>query len=320
MALRQNREIGIFSLNPADVMEEITWRKLSYLLLDDFKSGPCALEQDYNRRLKEYPLYVHIAKSWYEPPRLHVPDSAVRVYNLMVQLLLNPSSQPKYHAADQIKAYQDDAAAACRSLREVRHYYQITNDPMEYFAAYAPPWMLERVMIHYAGLLDCHIMSTFYNSPLTAATWHRNIPNMKVLLRLGADINLNNGDDFCLLNPLAISIIIGDEDVCHFLLDYGAGCDHVTSTEQRVNGFLYTAAEFGRIGMIKALLDFGVDPNQSLHSTGRTPLHGAILNGSLSAVKLFVEYGCSVNDGGRLSKTPLQWASEVQFESILRYI
>jgi len=83
---------------------------------------------------------------------------------------------------------------------------------------------------------------------------------------------------------------------------------------------LIASAYFGNPGMIRYLIDLGVDvnayidPSSGFHSHA-TALHQAVYSGSLDSVKLLVEAGANLNLEDRIyDGTPLRWAQYLQKE------
>jgi peptide-methionine (S)-S-oxide reductase len=84
---------------------------------------------------------------------------------------------------------------------------------------------------------------------------------------------------------------------------------------------LTAAAFFGKVDMIKLLLDMGADPNgypekgSGFHNHA-TPLHQAVYSGNLEAVKLLVEAGAKLYTPDKIyDGTPLGWAIHMQTDA-----
>jgi len=84
---------------------------------------------------------------------------------------------------------------------------------------------------------------------------------------------------------------------------------------------LTAAAFFGKVDMIKLLLDMGADPNgypekNSGFHHHATPLHQAVYSGNLEAVKLLVEAGAKLDMPDKIyDGTPLGWAIHMQTDA-----
>jgi ankyrin repeat protein len=72
---------------------------------------------------------------------------------------------------------------------------------------------------------------------------------------------------------------------------------------------LHTSAAYGRVGIVKLLLEKGADVN-ICNDGGETPLHYATGCGQVEVMKVLLENGANVGKKGTVCGTPLQWAAE----------
>lgn len=80
------------------------------------------------------------------------------------------------------------------------------------------------------------------------------------------------------------------------------------------------AAYAGDIAKVKAFLDSGVDVNyhsKDKQGTGRTALSEACLRGNLELVRLLIKRGANVNWLDQVGTTPLDWAANNSFVSVV---
>jgi ankyrin repeat protein len=71
---------------------------------------------------------------------------------------------------------------------------------------------------------------------------------------------------------------------------------------------LHTSAAYGRVGIVKLLLEKGADVNIR-NDGGETPLHYATGCGNIEVMKVLLENGANVGEKGTGCRTPLQWAA-----------
>src|SRR5688572_3513060 len=155
--------------------------------------------------------------------------------------------------------------------------------------------------------------------PLHIAVLYEQKEAIKVLVRLGADVNSRNKDQE---TPLWIAVNLKEPDILELLLDLGAGIDarptgmtvldwaafDGKSEMVRVllargadintphcGGYaLGSAAIGGHADFVRVLLQAGADPNQA-EDSGTTPLFCAVAGRKLQVVKLIVEAGAKLN-------------------------
>ena len=136
---------------------------------------------------------------------------------------------------------------------------------------------------------------------------------VKVLLARGADINLPDPDG---VSPLLLAVMNSNLDLAKALIEAGADVDQwdvfgeaplftAIGLDARRGGgrtSIDPANEMDGPGLIRLLLERGVNPNQQLYfhpanvrgetnTRGATPLMRAAVNGDLELVKLLLEHG-----------------------------
>ncbi|ATY58984.1 ankyrin 2,3 unc44 [Cordyceps militaris] len=91
--------------------------------------------------------------------------------------------------------------------------------------------------------------------------------------------------------PLVMAIRCGNAEIVEALLESGA--DH--SAQDRMGcAALHEVIESGQVEIARLLLQHGANPSLPRPLTGETPLHTAILTGSLDMVKLLVDGGADL--------------------------
>ena len=162
---------------------------------------------------------------------------------------------------------------------------------------------------------------------------------VETLLEYGAAIDGIPGAS----NPVLAALRNGHAEAAEFLAEHGARLDlegaagvgrlnlvkslKAAATRQQCEaGFLW-ACEYGRIGVMKFLLDQGIDVNADAN-TGLNGLHWAVVGGNLDAIRLLIDHGASLESVNKYGGTALGqalWstiygAQEVDHVSIVQFL
>lgn len=119
---------------------------------------------------------------------------------------------------------------------------------------------------------DVNGLDAFGETALGSAAWMGDANTVRVLISLGANVNLEQQSQFHGLSPsgtaLAVAASAGRDEICRSLLD--AGADVNKQSEHGMTPFLVALAR-GDIWCAAAMLDFGADAN-ARDALGETPL------------------------------------------------
>jgi ankyrin repeat protein len=157
---------------------------------------------------------------------------------------------------------------------------------------------LRRRLIADASLV--HARNHFGWTLLHMAAFAGNVPNARLLLDQGADVNERAKTKFR-NTPLLVAMLLGQCDVAKLLLDRGADV-----LDRQSLGFtaMHEAALLGRNDIIQLLLDRGAEIN-SRTDDGRSPLSEAIRGKHAEAVELLKSKGATAENGNaKLSESP----------------
>jgi hypothetical protein len=142
------------------------------------------------------------------------------------------------------------------------------------------------------------------NSAMSTALVHGEFEAVQALLRNGAKIDLPTAAALGRIDEAQGLITEADDDSRHRALAY--------------------ASQFGRVEIVRMLLDAGVDPNRFNPVGGHshsTPLHQAALAGHLDVVRFLVERGARTDIEDILyHSTPLGWAEHGGKADIVEYL
>ena len=143
----------------------------------------------------------------------------------------------------------------------------------------------------------------FEYSPIHVVSKKGNIPLLKQLIGLGADLNraLSNG-----ATPAFIAAEMGYEGVIRVLGEFGADLNQAMS-----NGVTpaYIAAQMGREGVIRALGEFGANFNQAM-SNSVTPAYIAAQVGHEGVIRALGEFDANLNQAVNGGATPAYIAAQ----------
>jgi ankyrin repeat protein len=151
------------------------------------------------------------------------------------------------------------------------------------------------------------------NQELFDATEENNLPEIRRLLRAGADMNAKtyNGD-----RPLLRASLMGYVQVVEELLDHGADIeltDNVGSTP------LHRAASEGHFPVVKTLRSRGADI-EARDTAGATPLHEASLHNHLAVVKAFLSDGANILAANNEGEFPVHYAVLKGHSAVSKYL
>lgn len=137
------------------------------------------------------------------------------------------------------------------------------------------------------------------NAPLHIAAWHGHAGISCALLLKGADKNVLDCQG---RSPLHLAAEHGHGGAADALL--AAGADATLRYGENELSVLDSAASYGHVKVLRALIQHGVDVNDT-DSTGYTALHMAADNNQAGAVGVLVEAGADVESQDLHHWTPL---------------
>ncbi|ORX46187.1 ankyrin [Piromyces finnis] len=159
--------------------------------------------------------------------------------------------------------------------------------------------------------------------PLVLAIQTGNVDIVKCLIDSGAEVYTEyDAKD----NPLINAVTYGNSQMVRYLLEHEANVQRI---EHNLSHALITAIQQRKIGIMKCLIDYGVNPNITKYYNSYlegTALIFAIRTTNLGLVKYLVEHGADVNFeaidemNGQSCSTPLINAIRIQDIDMIKYL
>ncbi len=293
-----------------DAEVNITKTCVTYLSFNEFESGICLNDEEFEERLHSNPLYDYAAHNWGHHAReasgafASIPEVVTFLENnaqveassqaLLVEKRWSGHVEYSQKFTKQMKGVHLAAYFGIRptvqlllekgaDVNKATIKYGLT---LLYIAS-------EKGHVEVAQLLlnkgaDVNTTDVEGRTPLYQASENGHVEVVQLLLKRGADVNkarIKYG-----LTPLCQASKNGHVEVVRLLLEKGAD---VNTTD--VDGWtpLYQASENGHVEVVRLLLEKGADVNTT-NVDGWTPLYQASENGHVEVVQLLLEKGADL--------------------------
>jgi ankyrin repeat protein len=267
-----------------DAQTNITTICVSYLSFDEFESGICQNDKEFEQRLQSNKLYDYASHNW----GYHAQEASISCQGV-IEFLQKPAQ----------------VEASNQALMAVRPWYRYSQKvPKQMTGLHLAAYFGAQGIVH--RLLDCGADLKAANSdgetPLHQASRNGRLEVVRMLLDRGADINTAASYG---LTPLYWASKNGHLEIVRLLLDRGADINTAAS-----NGLtpLYWASRNGHLEVVRLLLDRGADV-KAADCHGQTPLHQASINGYVDITQLLLNYGADIKAANSDEETPLYQAS-----------
>lgn len=315
-----------------DAHRDITDTLITYLLFDEFGSGSCDKDEEFDARLRTYPFYEYASRHWGNHARSLWNDHLGNAF-LQNKSKISSSAQalfvskwriwdtnysqrvPKQTTAMHLTAYfgltdiLNDLVAQgmpCDSLDSFR------QTPL-FLAAMSGHESVVSLLLERGAKPDSR---DYYNrSPLYRAAWNGREAISRVLLGHGADpnpVDRHGG------TPLLRAAWSGHDAIVRLLLEKGADANLMNKFGRSALSY---AAWAGHDKVVRILLDHGAEPNTQDIEFRQSPLLGAAWHGYLEIVQLLLENGANpeVKDS-KLEMTPLEAAVDRGYEEVVKIL
>jgi ankyrin repeat domain-containing protein 50 len=263
---------------------------LTYLLFDEFASGPCLDKELLQERIQQFKFLEYASSYWGEHAR---GPLEAKFSTAILQLV------------------KDDkricAAAEVWSTRE-REFFRWCNKfgevPSDFqsMAVAASQGFDTVIRMLLADKPDLERSDGTFKTPAHWAAWRGHESSLTLLLDEGVDIHIKTADGFTLLDAACDQ---GHEPVVKLLLERGFNLENL--------GFggataLQTAAGMGRENIVTLLLDSGAEVDQR-NEYGETPLFRAALKGNERILRALLGGKVDLNSSNACGNTALHCAS-----------
>ena len=152
------------------------------------------------------------------------------------------------------------------------------------------------------------------NTKLTKACKDGNIEDVKIMLKLGADAN---GKDIDQWTPLHMAAIKGHFEIAKLLIQNGADID--AKSEYHKETPLHFAVLYGYSKIAELLLQNGADVDAQ-DNRKNTPLHEAAIEGYPEIVEVLLKHGARKDLKNWQGRTPLKVAEKYQIREFTKVV
>jgi ankyrin repeat protein len=324
----------------------IEWACLDYLLLEEFKSGPCRSAKDLEERLRKYPFARYAAIYWGDHPQKGDPVTRSRMDSLLESPATLMSTTQIYFAELQILIFEEASlskfsplhwAATFGLAREVKYllrtHPQVLNaqDPLGRSPLH---WAVERHHSSVVGILLKHgastsILDRHHANVLHLAAKDSSNTSLEALLDAAPNVDLLQKDRNE-LTPLQIAAIEGSLDAVQLILNAMTSFEAFAATTRAAlqgaasNGRadvvellvqvseldaseLCVAARYGFEDVVRILYEHGADLD-ACDGKGVTALHAAAAAGKLDMILYLLDNGAHIDIKDQAGSTPLLYA------------
>ena len=274
----------------------ITTICVTYLLFDDFESGICQNDKEFEERLRSYPLYKYAAQNWGH----HARAASIKAIQLTLNLL---EDEQKALASTQAMV----ASGPFPGYSQQRVPEQVTGVHLAAFFKLNEAILALLRNGHHPDSKD-----SFGQTPLSWAAENGHEAVVRLLLEKGAELESKDNNN---QTPLLWAIRNGHEEVVKLLLEKGAKLE---SKDNNGPAPLLWAARRGHWAAVRLLLekDTELEPKDN---NGQTPLSWAARNGREAVVGLLLEKGAEL-ESDKHNRTPLSWAAESGREAVVKLL
>jgi hypothetical protein len=277
----------------------ITTICVSYLSFNEFESGICQNDEEFEQRLKLNKLYNYASHNWG-----HHAREASTLYQGVIKFL---QKQANVEASSQAllakKWYSSDTMYSQRFPNGMTGLH---------LAAYFGVEVIIQLLLDRGA--DVKAASSSGWTPLFLASKNGHHKTVQLLLNNGADVK---AADLSGWTPLYLASENGHRETVQLLLDNGADVKAAGSSGWTP---LHPASENGHCETVQLLLDNGADVKAADLNNGWTPLHIASNNGNFEIAQLLLNKGADVEAADIYGWTPLHWASQYGHREIVQLL
>ncbi|KAL2153768.1 hypothetical protein VTH82DRAFT_4923 [Thermothelomyces myriococcoides] len=278
--------------------------------IENFESGFCHSDDDFKKRLGEYPFYGYAARNWGHHARELLNGMNTEMEKSTEELV------------DRILAKENKAklSGCVQAMMAFQRYKNFSQE--------VPKGMTGLHVAAYFGLLGAvtklaqtpdawDATDTYGRTPLSWAAQRGNADVVNLLLEKGADPNTRATATFMhQCTPLWFAARNGHDATVERLLKVQRIEADAKGTDGQTP--LSIAARNGHDAVVKRLIEHPEVDINSKDNNGRTPLSWAAGNGHETVVAWLLEKQANINEGDKGGRTPLSFAAENGREEIVK--
>ncbi|KAK6827461.1 serine/threonine-protein kinase ripk4 [Apiospora arundinis] len=272
-----------------NIQTEITRTCISYLSYQAFHTGHCLLLKKYYQRAANHPFLEYAGTYWGLHAHKAQRDDAVLKF-LMDKPLLDAAYQ----------AFRCTAGYKLRFLwtGEYTEYTEYTETPGAAHHA-AARFGLEEELRQLLNEHDMNEKNCNGNTPLLLSCRYRHWGVARLLIREGADVNAENGDEETPLMWAGYNAA-----TARLLIDRGARTDCAS-----LGGITALSFAVHDFELTKLIIKKGVEINVEPEDKSKDPLRAAIhATADIRTIELLIEHGADLHDQDDFGDTPLDEA------------
>ena len=308
----------------------ITTICVTYLSFDEFKSGICLNDKEFEQRLQSNQLYDYATRNWGHHAReaSTLCQSVIEFFQKQGQL--EASSQalmvikrwpgdvgysqqiPKQMTGLHLAAYfgVGDAVQFLVGNNNPDLKDSYSRTPLSWAAAYGREAVVQLLLEKGAGI---EAEDNYRRTPLLSAAAGGHEAAVQLLLEKGAGIEAKDNDGW---TPLLWAAANGGEAVVQLLFDKGAG---IEAEDNNGRTLLSWAATGGHEAVVQLLLEKGAGI-EAKDNNGRAPLWWAAQNGHEAVVQLLFDKGAGIEAEDNNGRTPLLSAAASGHEAVVQLL
>jgi len=307
----------------------ITTICVTYLSFNEFESGFCQNDEEFEQRLQLNKLYDYAAHNW----GYHARQASALCQGVVEFLQKRAQVEASSQALTAMKRWSEEVGYSQRSPKQITGVHLAahfgvdnavqfligsnnpdSNDsygrtPLSWAAQNGHKGVVQLLLA--TGQVDVDRHQRVGQTPLHWASQNGHVEVVRLLLDRGADITVADSEG---ITPLHLASRNGEVDVVKLLLAIDRAELDLKDRTGRTS--LFYAAKNGNKAIIELLLAMNRVDVDSRDYYNSTPLSIAARMGRGDAVALFLTKGHALTIGDNFGRTPLWWAKKNGYPEI----
>lgn len=318
-----------------DAQANIITTCVTYLSFDEFESGICQSDNEFEQRLQSNKFYYYAAYNW----GYHAREASTSCQSVMDFLRKQAHVEASSQVLMALKRYSDEVKYSQKGPKQMTGLHLaaffgvgnavlglLDSNPPDLKDSYGRTpllWAAERGHENVVNLLleqgaGLNSMDSEYGrTPLSWAAKNLHKVVVQLLLEAGADANLRGGQYG--ESGLHLAAGIGNKAMVHQLLEAGADVNSRTGHSKSGESALHLAATRGHDEVVGLLLKAEADV-RAKDDCNWTALHRAANAGHEKVVKLLLEADAVVNERNDCEVTALHLAAQYGHNAVVEQL